>query len=63
MTITGNIQHAAVILNKLRTKPFYESKPGEVIWRQAEREARGKDRAGLPRRCAPRNDERRGERV
>ena len=33
MTITGNIQHAAVLLNKLRTQPFYESKPGEVIWR------------------------------
>ncbi len=33
MTVSGNIQHAAVILNKLRTKPFYESKPGEVIWR------------------------------
>jgi len=33
MTITGNVQHAAVVLNKLRTKPFYESKPGEVIWR------------------------------
>jgi hypothetical protein len=33
MTVTGNIQHAALILNKLRTKPFYDSKPGEVIWR------------------------------
>ena len=33
MAITGNIQHAAVLLNKLRTKPFYESKPGEMIWR------------------------------
>jgi hypothetical protein len=33
LTISGNIQHAAVLLNKLRTKPFYESKPGEVIWR------------------------------
>jgi hypothetical protein len=33
LTIQGNIQHAAVMLNKLRTKPFYESKPGEVIWR------------------------------
>jgi hypothetical protein len=33
MTITGNIQHAAVLLNKLRNRPFYESKPGEVIWR------------------------------
>jgi hypothetical protein len=33
MTITGNCQHAAVILNKKRTTPFYESKPGEMIWR------------------------------
>jgi hypothetical protein len=33
LSITGNVQHAAVLLNKLRTKPFYESKPGEVIWR------------------------------
>jgi hypothetical protein len=33
MAIAGNIQHATVLLNKLRTKPFFESKPGEVIWR------------------------------
>jgi hypothetical protein len=33
LAVTGNAQHAAVVLNKLRTKPFYESKPGEVIWR------------------------------
>jgi hypothetical protein len=33
MTVVGNIQHAAVVLNKLRTKPFNESKPGEVVWR------------------------------
>jgi hypothetical protein len=33
LAVTGNTQHAAVVLNKLRTKPFYESKPGEVIWR------------------------------
>ena len=33
LAIDGNIQHAAVLLNKLRTKPFYESKPGEIIWR------------------------------
>ena len=32
-TIQGNIQHAAVFLNKLRTRPFFGSKPGEVIWR------------------------------
>jgi hypothetical protein len=29
----GNIQHAVVVLNNLRTDPFYESKPGEIIWR------------------------------
>jgi hypothetical protein len=33
MTIVGNCQHAAVVLNKKRTTPFYESKPGEMIWR------------------------------
>jgi len=33
IAIDGNIQHAAVLVNKLRTKPFYESKPGEIIWR------------------------------
>lgn len=33
MTVVGNIQHAVVLLNKLRTKPFNESKPGEVVWR------------------------------
>jgi hypothetical protein len=33
LTVTGNIQHAAVVLNKLRTKPFINSNPGEVIWR------------------------------
>jgi hypothetical protein len=33
LAIEGNAQHAAVLLHKLRTKPFYESKPGEVIWR------------------------------
>jgi hypothetical protein len=33
MAIDGNIQHAAILVNKLRTKPFYASKPGEVIWR------------------------------
>ncbi len=33
MTITGNCQHAAVLLNKKRTTAFYESKPGEMIWR------------------------------
>jgi hypothetical protein len=33
LCVEGNCQHAAVLLNKLRTKPFYESKPGEAIWR------------------------------
>jgi hypothetical protein len=33
LTVAGNIQHAAVVLNKLRTKPFINSNPGEVIWR------------------------------
>ncbi len=33
LAIKGNIQHAAVVLNKRRTKAFYESKPGEIIWR------------------------------
>lgn len=33
LAVSGNIQHAAVVLLKLRTQPFYESKPGEMIWR------------------------------
>jgi hypothetical protein len=33
LAVSGNIQHAAVVLNKKRTTPFYESKPGEMIWR------------------------------
>lgn len=33
LAVEGNIQHAAMLVNKLRTKPFYGSKPGEVIWR------------------------------
>ena len=33
MAIRGNIQHAAVLLNKLRTTPFFGSKDGEMIWR------------------------------
>ena len=33
LAIGGNCQHAAVVVNKLRTRPFYESKEGEVIWR------------------------------
>jgi hypothetical protein len=33
LTIAGNIQHAAVLLNKLRTTAFVNAAPGEVIWR------------------------------
>jgi hypothetical protein len=33
MTILGNIQHAAVVLNKTRTTPFVNQLPGEMIWR------------------------------
>jgi hypothetical protein len=33
MGVFGNIQHAAIVLNKLRTEDFYGSKPGEMIWR------------------------------
>jgi hypothetical protein len=31
--VFGNIQHAAVVLNKRRTDAFYGSKEGEMIWR------------------------------
>ena len=33
LTITGNIQHAKVLLNKSRTTPFVNQAPGEMIWR------------------------------
>jgi hypothetical protein len=33
LAVAGNIQHAAVILQKLRTEAFINSTPGEVIWR------------------------------
>ena len=33
LTVEGNIQHASVLVNKLRTNPFYGSKPGEIVWR------------------------------
>ncbi len=33
LKVVGNIQHAAVLVNKLRTRPFVNSKPGEVVWR------------------------------
>ncbi|HET6882862.1 MAG TPA: hypothetical protein VFI31_22025 [Pirellulales bacterium] len=33
LAMEGNIQHAAILLNKLRTKPFVNSQPGEAVWR------------------------------
>jgi hypothetical protein len=33
LVVSGNIQHAAVVVQKLRTKPFINSQPGEVVWR------------------------------
>ena len=33
LAIEGNIQHAAVLVHKLRTRPFVNSQPGEVVWR------------------------------
>lgn len=33
LAIQGNIQHAVILINKLRTKAFYDSKPGEIVWR------------------------------
>jgi hypothetical protein len=33
LAIRGNGEHAAVFLNKLRTKPFVNSNPGEIVWR------------------------------
>ncbi len=33
MTVVGNVQHAAVLLNKTRTTPFVNQAPGEMIWR------------------------------
>ena len=33
LAVEGNIQHAVVLLNKLRTTAFVNSQPGEVIWR------------------------------
>lgn len=33
LAVAGNVQHAAVLVNKLRTRPFVNSKPGEVVWR------------------------------
>lgn len=33
LAIRGNIQHAAVVVNKLKFHPFVNSSPGEVIWR------------------------------
>ena len=33
MAVEGNAQHAAVLLNKVRTTPFVTRQAGEVIWR------------------------------
>ncbi|HQU45190.1 MAG TPA: hypothetical protein PK867_20410, partial [Pirellulales bacterium] len=33
LAVAGNIQHAAILLNKVRTKPFVNSRPGEAVWR------------------------------
>jgi hypothetical protein len=33
LAVVGNIQHAAVLLHKLRTEAFINSQPGEIIWR------------------------------
>jgi hypothetical protein len=33
LALRGNIQHAAVVIHKLRTKAFINSQPGEVVWR------------------------------
>lgn len=33
LAIEGNTEHAAVLVHKLRTRPFVNSKPGEVVWR------------------------------
>jgi hypothetical protein len=33
LEVRGNVQHAAVLLNKVRTRPFVNSRPGEVVWR------------------------------
>jgi hypothetical protein len=33
LAVEGNVQHAVVFVSKLRTKEFYNSKPGEVTWR------------------------------
>ena len=52
MTVVGNVQHAAVLLNKTRTTPFVNQAPGEMIWRvevwqfEKPEEAWVKDRSG-----------------
>jgi hypothetical protein len=33
LAVRGNIQHAAVLVNKLRTRAFINSQSGEVVWR------------------------------
>jgi hypothetical protein len=31
--VRGNVQQAAMLVNKLRARPFVNSRPGEVVWR------------------------------
>ena len=33
IAVAGNAQYACVLVNRLKTTPFYEQKPGEIIWR------------------------------
>jgi len=33
LAITGNVQYACVLVNRLKTSAFYGQQPGEVIWR------------------------------
>ena len=33
LAVAGNAQHAAAVLNKRRTKDFYDAKPGQIVWR------------------------------
>jgi len=33
LALAGNVQHACVFVNRLKTEDFYLKQPGEVIWR------------------------------
>jgi hypothetical protein len=33
LAVAGHSERAAIFLNKLRTKPFVNSQPGEIVWR------------------------------